>query len=108
MVVQPHVSQAMYERIEAGGGSAGATNAYRLMLLETVLNASRSAARGSRPHDAMRCRPAICSLPGRALRGRAWAVAGRGAVPREVTLAGCAAAGAGGTAVPDVAICRTT
>lgn len=46
VVVQPHVSQSMYERIEAPGGSAGATNAYRLMLLETVLNASRSAVTG--------------------------------------------------------------
>jgi hypothetical protein len=66
------------------------------------------AARGSRPHDAIRRRPAISFLPGRGLPGRAWAVAERGAVPREGTLGGCAANGAGGTGVPDVAICRTT
>jgi hypothetical protein len=46
VIVQPHVSQATYKRIEAAGESAGATNAKRLMLLETVLNASRSAVTG--------------------------------------------------------------
>jgi Amidohydrolase family len=65
-------------------------------------------ARGSRPYDAIRRRPAVSSLPGRALPGRARAVAGRGALPREATLAGCVADDAGGTGVPDVAICRTT
>ncbi len=78
----------------------------------------RTAARGSRPHDAIRRWAAISSLPGRALpgralpgrawAGRAWPVAERAAVPREATLAGCAAGGAGRTGVPDVAICRTT
>jgi len=46
IVVQPHVSQAMYEKIEAAAPAATDTNAYRLMLLETVLNASRTAVTG--------------------------------------------------------------
>jgi hypothetical protein len=36
----------MYENIEAAAGGSEDTNAYRLMLLETVLNASRSAVTG--------------------------------------------------------------
>jgi hypothetical protein len=43
VVVQLHLSQTAYEQIEA---TDGGINAYRVMLLETVLNASRSAVTG--------------------------------------------------------------
>jgi hypothetical protein len=84
---------------------------HEVLLARTCVTGSGErdpAARGSRPHDAVRRRLAICPLLGRALPGRAWAVAERAAVPREVAMAGCGADGAGGTGVPDVAICRTT